>query len=48
MTTFKKFTKREYEKAVAEAKAQGNKVVGYLWDGVEFEKFIIRRVVEVK
>lgn len=48
MTTFKKFTIREYREAVERAKAEGNKVVERLWDGIQFERFAIRYVEEVK
>ena len=48
MAVYKYFTATEFRKAVAEAVAAGHKKVGYTWDGVQFEHFIIRHVEEVK
>lgn len=48
MAVYKYFTASAFRKAVAEAVAAGNKKVGYTWDGVEFEHFVIRFVKEVK
>lgn len=46
--TKRTFTNRAYRKAIAEAYAEGRKFVAYLYDGIEFEGLIIKRVYEVK